>query len=317
MDKNNRVNQIDKKEKILCRSNEPGRVDSFLLKMFPDYSRSYFQKLIKADLVLVNGKKINKSFLIKEGDSADISFPKPPSIKGTPQDVPFGIVDIQKDFLIINKPCNLMVHKIIEQQAGNSEPTLVDGLLYRFNEFGEFGDSERPGIVHRLDKDTSGLMIVARNIKAQIALSEMLKERQVEKRYLALVKGHPDQSGKIEFSIGRHPSMRTRMSHASYNGRPALTYYRVEQYYKDYSVVSIRIVTGRTHQIRVHFAAIGHNVVGDKKYGKRSLLIGRQALHSWKLSFRFNGKAFSYYVPVPEDFRMALKGLKGSILDLC
>ena len=297
----------------------PIRLDSFLIKSLPEYSRSYFQRLISAGLILVNGERVNKSFLVKVDDEIEISFPKPEPLKGEPADVMFEIVDVQNDFLIINKPAGLTVHHTKIQGV---EPTLVQGLLYRFKDFEKFDDLERPGIVHRLDKQTSGLLVVARNISAQIKLSRLFKERKVKKTYLAVVKGHPDLKGKIEFPIGRHPVERNKMSHVSYAGKPALTYYNVLQYYKDCSLVSVRLVTGRTHQIRVHFAAIGHGLLGDTMYGIKSKFIKRQALHSWKLSFEFEvsnnsqEKHFSYSVPVPDDFRRLLFLLKDSRINL-
>jgi len=302
---------MEKKVTIDAELSGSERLDSFILKNFPEYSRSYFQKLILSKSVLVNGKAVGKSYLVKTGDRIEVSFPPEKALKGVPRDVPFEIVAMQKDFIIINKPAGLVVHR---GEVELDDPTLVDGLLYRFKEFEEFDETERPGIVHRLDKKTSGLIIVARNIKAQIALSALFKERLVKKQYLAVVEGHPEKSGKIDFPIGRHRSEKTKMSHVSYQGRPALTYYQVLQYYKDCTLVSVRIVTGRTHQIRVHFAAIGHRLLGDPKYGIKSKLIDRQALHSWKMSFEYKENKYSYYVLVPDDFRQLLVDLKDRIV---
>jgi 23S rRNA pseudouridine1911/1915/1917 synthase len=281
------------------------RIDSFLIKKFPDLSRSYFQKLISVDLVTVNESSVNKSFLVKLGDKIQVSFPVPQRPDLVPMDLDFEIVGTDKDFIIINKPSGLIVHRTNrgELSFDEPEPTLVNGLLYRFNDFSEFDDNERPGIVHRIDKNTSGLMIVARNIKSQIGLSKLFRDRLVNKAYLAVVKGHPDPEGKIDFPVGRHPVDRKKMSHVSYEGRPALTYYKVLKYYDESSLVSVKIVTGRTHQIRVHFAALGHGILGDDLYGVKSKFIKRQALHSWKLAFEFNGNKFDYLCTVPEDFR--------------
>ena len=178
--------------------------------------------------------------------------------------------------------------------------------MHKFKEFEKFGDDERPGIVHRLDKDTSGLLVVARNIKSQIVLSNLFKDRRVKKTYLAVVEGHPPSEGKIDFEIGRHPTERHKMSHVSYDGKPALTYYRVLKYYKDCSLIEVKIVTGRTHQIRVHLAAIGHRILGDDLYGISSKLIFRQALHSWKIEFKLNGKNYNFCCSVSEDFKRLL-----------
>ena len=331
---------IEKKETIIFgdefleRFGGSIRLDAFLLKMFPDYSRTYFQKLIADDFVTVNGKKVNKSFVLRLDDEVAVAFPKPPKISVEPVDVPFEIIDIKKDFLIVNKPAGLLVHaagggaspegseskKVHSSRLVEPEPTLVSGLCYRFNEFGEFDETERPGIVHRLDKNTSGLMIVARNPKAQMELSGLFRERRVSKTYLAVVRGHPDPEGKIDLPVGRHPVERNKMSHVSYVGKPSLTYYKVLNYYRssfgDCSLVEVSLVTGRTHQIRVHFAALGHGLLGDQMYGVRSKQIKRQALHSWKLAFDFRGEAFSYSCPVPDDFKKLLHSMRSSIIKI-
>ena len=152
-------------------------------------------------------------------------------------------------------------------------------------------------------------MVVARNLKSRTKLSNMFKDREVSKTYLALVKGHPEKEGEINYPVGRHPVHRHKMSHLSRRGKPSLTYYKVLAYYEDCSLVAARIVTGRTHQIRVHFAAIGHGLVGDTMYGSNSKLIKRQALHAWKLSFEYDGKTYSFSKPVPNDFKRTLKHL--------
>jgi len=299
--------RIKEKIRLKCEDNiqSPIRLDQYLFSKLPQYSRSYFQNLINEDLVIINGKTVKKnSYKIHDQDLIEINIPEETPINLTPQKVDFEIVDIQKDFVIINKPAGLLVHHAPNNVA---EKSLVNGLLYQFKELSDFEDKERPGIIHRLDKDTSGLLIVARNIPAQIKLSQMLKDKKITKKYLVLVKGHPEKSGKIDFDIGRHPIKRHMMSHLGISPRKALTYYKVLAYYKDCSLVEATIVTGRTHQIRVHFAAIGHGVIGDSVYGFNSKHINRQALHSWKISFEFNGKQYSYQKPVPQDFQKLLK----------
>ena len=314
MDKNN----LKEKEAFTCEKDALERLDTFLMNSYPDRSRSYFQKLIKSDLVLVNGKPASKSLILKSGDRVEITFSEPPSVRGVPQDVPFEIIDTKKEFLIVNKPAGLVVHYTTGRHAG---PTLVNGLLYRFREFSEFGDQDRPGIVHRLDKDTSGLLIVARNSRSQAELSGLFKDRKVKKEYLAVVKGHPDLEGEIDLPIGRHPTERTKMSHVSYSGRSALTHYRVLKYFKkginhpECALVSVRIITGRTHQIRVHFAALGHGLIGDSLYGIQSKLIGRQALHAYKIAFEFQGEMREYAAPIPEDLLALLTVLEKAFLE--
>jgi len=310
------IRKIDKDKAVdIIYEGETGlqeRIDSFLISKFPDYSRSYFQKLIAEGFVVVGDRRVSKSYILKNGDRVSVTFPGPKKMAIKPQDVSFEIVDKQEDFLIINKPAGLTVHHTKE---ASSKPTLVSGLLYRFKEFEGFSDDDRPGIVHRLDRFTSGLLVVARNEKAQIEFSRMFKERLISKTYLAVVKGHPDPEGEIDFPVGRHPVERTKMSHVSYAGRPALTKFKVVQYYKkgqmspECALVEVTLVTGRTHQIRVHFAALGHGLLGDDVYGFRSKLIKRQALHAWKLSFDFKGKHYSYTCPVPEDFEKLINFL--------
>jgi len=298
--------KIKEKINLTCEGNIqiPTRIDQYLFSKLPQYSRAYFQNLINENLVIINGKIAKKSHKIHNLDLIEVSIPEEKPIDLEPQKVDFEIIDIQKDFLIINKPAGLLVH-----YAPNNvtEKSLVNGLLYQFKELNDFEDKERPGIIHRLDKDTSGLLIVARNIPAQIKLSQMFRDKKITKKYLVLVKGHPEKSGKIDFDIGRHPIKRHMMSHLGISPRKALTYYKVLAYYKDCSLVEAIIVTGRTHQIRVHFAAIGHGVIGDSVYGVQSKHMNRQALHSWKVSFEFNGQQYSYQKPVPKDFQNLLK----------
>lgn len=290
-------------------TNKSIRLDKFLFEQNPQYSRSYFQNLIKQNMIKVNGIIATKSSQkLKNEDEIEISIPEEKQINLEPQKIDFEIVDIQPDFLIVNKPAGLLTHFA---KNDPDKPSLVNGLLYKFKELGNknFKDNERPGIVHRLDKNTSGLLIIARNTTAQIALSKMFKDRKVKKTYLVLVKDHPPKKGKIDFNIGRHPFKHHMMSHMGFNSKKAITYYEVATYYKDCSLVEAKIITGRTHQIRVHFAAIGHGVIGDEIYGYNSKLIDRQALHSWKLSFEFNGKRFDYTQPIPPDFENLLKSV--------
>ena len=275
-----------------------------MFDQFPEYSRAYFQELISNGLVRINSKKVTKgSYKIKKTDSIEIDFPEEKQFDLKPKKVDFEIVDTQKDFVIVNKPAGLIVH---HSDKTSDDVTLVNGLLYKFKELNEFEDKERPGIVHRLDKGTSGLLIIARNIKSHIKLSSMFKEREVKKTYLAIVKGHPTKTGRIDFPVGRHPAQRHLMSHLSPFGKEALTYYDVLKYYDDYSLVAVHIVTGRTHQIRVHFAATGHGLIGDSMYGFLSKDISRPALHAWKISFDYKDKTFNYLKSVPKDFQKLL-----------
>ncbi|MBD3231999.1 RluA family pseudouridine synthase [Candidatus Dependentiae bacterium] len=303
------LDKIEKTELIDCSvlffQDNKERLDKFLFVQFPEYSRSYFQQLINNGLIQINNKFIDKSsYKIKKTDIIKINFPEEKQFDLTPKKIDFEIIDIQNDFIVINKPAGLIVHH--SERTSSEEITLVNGLLYKFKELNQLKDNQRPGIVHRLDKGTSGLLIVARNIFGQIKLASMFKKREIKKHYLAIVKGQPPKKGKIDFSIGRHPCKGHMMSHTSPMGKKALTYFEVLKYYKDCSLILVHIVTGRTHQIRVHLAAIGHGLIGDDLYGYQSKLISRPALHAWKLAFDYKGKKFNHSKHVPQDFRNLL-----------
>lgn len=276
------------------------RLDKFLFAHFPEYSRSYFQQLIDLQKIFINRKVATKaSYGVRLNDEIDVNFIHTQEFDLTPRKVDFEIIDEQDDFLIINKPAGLVVHNSTNNKE---EDSLVHGLLFEFQNFDQFEETERPGIVHRLDRDTSGLLIVAKNQPAQIAFSKMFKQREVHKTYLAVVHGHTETKGSIDYSIGRHPTKGHKMSHMGMNSKPAQTLFNALAYYKNSSLVAVNIITGRTHQIRVHFSAIGHGLLGDDLYGRASKLINRQALHAWKLSFTFKGQQFSYLCKPPEDF---------------
>jgi 23S rRNA pseudouridine1911/1915/1917 synthase len=172
--------------------------------------------------------------------------------------------------------------------------------------------SERPGIVHRIDKNTSGLLLVARNLQAHNLLSALFKERKIQKTYLAVVNGVPPASGRIDLPVGRHPTERHKMSTKGIEARPALTFFTVEQQLNDASLLAVRIVTGRTHQVRVHCAAIGHGLLGDDVYGVKSPFIDRQALHAWQIQFSYKGQDFSFQAPLPDDMQDLLTALAGT-----
>jgi 23S rRNA pseudouridine1911/1915/1917 synthase len=287
---------------IVCQQPEfiGSRLDKFLFAQFPEYSRSYFQQLIELQKIFVNHKVASKaSYSLRLNDIVDVNFFHTQEFDLAPRKVDFEIIDDQEDFLIINKPAGLVVHNSTNNQ---SEDSLVHGLLYKFQDFDQFEESERPGIVHRIDRDTSGLLIVAKNQAAQIAFSKMFKQREIHKTYLAVVHEHTDLKGTIEYPIGRHVTKRHKMSHLGINSKPALTHYNTLAYYKQSSLVAVNIITGRTHQIRVHFSAIGHGLLGDDLYGRTHKLMPRQALHAWKISFIFKNKPFTYLCPPPKDF---------------
>jgi len=268
-------------------------------------SRSYAQKLIDEGQVAVNGRAAKVSHKLNAGDRIAVSIPPPLPISLAPEDIPLKVVYEDKDVVVVDKPAGLLVHPAAGQHTG----TLVNAILARCPDLGEINGSIRPGIVHRLDKDTSGLMMVAKNEAAQRSLSRQIKQRSIKKGYLALVLGHltPEQ-GAIDAPIGRHPKDRKRMAVVS-GGREARTEYKVIKYFDDYTLVEAMPETGRTHQIRVHFAAIGHPIFGDHVYGKRSPLLGRQFLHAHRLGFKLpsSGKFVEFRAGLPPDLEEVLK----------
>jgi 23S rRNA pseudouridine1911/1915/1917 synthase len=287
------------------------RLDKFLFINFSDYSRSYFHTLIEDKLITVNNILIQKpSYTLKEGDVVTVTFPPQKMYDLTPQQVEFDVIDIQEDFIVINKPAGLVVHA---GQSNKDEISLVNGLLYRFSELNSLvttADGFRPGIVHRIDRDTSGLLLVARTHKGHIALNKMFHDRSINKTYITIVHGHPSKEGQITLSIGRDPKERHKMASAGIGNRQAITNYKSIAYYPLHTLVAANIITGRTHQIRVHFSAIGHSVVGDQTYGKKTHLINRQALHAWQLTFTYQGKQYCYRQHIPEDIKQLIKSIK-------
>jgi 23S rRNA pseudouridine1911/1915/1917 synthase len=295
------------------------RLDSFITKKIPAYSRSFFKKLFTDNLITVNGTVVTKpSQELRSGDVVTVQLPPLPPL-GTPKkfegDLGVRILFEHPDFLIVYKPAGLITHA---PHATSLEVTLVDWLLTAFADLSSVGEADRPGVVHRLDKDTSGLLIIPRNNQALAAFSDLFKERKIHKTYLALATGHPAPEGTINLPIARHPNLKYKMTHLNekmaqqwnIKGRPAVTHYKVLEQFKDCALVEVKPVTGRTHQIRVHFAALGHPLLGDAIYGKASPLIGRQALHAQALSFEYQGKQYDFSAELPEDFVQAINQLR-------
>lgn len=286
---------------------EEGRLDVLLAQHYPDYSRSYFHKLIERGCVVVQGVVVIKPrHMIKLAQAISVTLPPPDLHALEAVKVDFEIIDQQPEFMVINKPAGLIVHPA---PSAPGEITLVHGLLHSFSEINDIDSPERPGIVHRLDKDTSGLLLVARNEKSQFKLSTMFKDRMINKKYIAVVKGHTPRKGTIDYPIGRHPIHRYKMSHQGQGSRSALTHYVALEYFEGHTLVEVTIVTGRTHQIRVHMAAIGSPVIGDSVYGTSSTLIGRQALHASSCAFDYDGMPFKYSCPLPEDMKTLISNL--------
>jgi len=305
----------------VCQNHEGQRLDLYLKQRFPSYSRNFFQQLITQKMVTVNNKKNIKSKTVtKQNDLISITFPPVHTerpAKEIPKNLNVQIVHEEQHFMVINKPPHLAVHP---PKITSDDFTLVDWLVWKFHSISNVGYADRPGIVHRLDKDTSGILLVARNNCAHALLSDLFRKRNIQKTYLAIVQGHPEKEGSINFAIKRHPKKRNSMTHVdarteelqSTKVRHALTYYKVLEYFDNCSLVQAKPVTGRTHQIRVHFSAIGHPLIGDLLYGHPSKKIGRQALHAHSLSFYFNGKQYDFSQKPPQDFQNFIEILRNN-----
>ncbi len=285
------------------------RLDVFLARRVVRLSRSQAQRLIERGLVTVEGAPGRASRIVRQGEAVVVHLPDPDPLSVEAEPLPLTVLYQDEEVMVVDKPAGMPVHP----GPGHPRGTLVNALLARFPELSLVGEAFRPGIVHRLDKDTSGLMVVARTPRAHRHLVEQLKARQVHKVYLALVHGRPrPDRGIIEAPIGRHPRHRQRMAVVE-GGREALTRYRVVESLGDYALLEVEPVTGRTHQIRVHMAAIGHPVVGDPIYGRRSPLLSRQFLHAHRLAFTLpgSGRTVEFQSPLPDDLRHCLEALRG------
>ena len=285
------------------------RLDTFIARRCPELSRSHARRLIDEGLVSVNGRKVKPSERVTAGLSVSVTIPPPETITLVPEAIPLTIIYQDGDIIVLDKPAGLTVHPA----PGHPSGTLVNALLAACPDLRGIAGTLRPGIVHRLDKDTSGLMVVAKNDRAQRALQRQLKDRDVRKTYLALVRGVPaPREGTIAAPIGRHPKNRKKMAVVA-DGREATTRYRVREEIAggQYSLLEVEPVTGRTHQIRVHLAAVGHPVVGDATYGRPSAAVGRQFLHAHKLAFAMplGGRTVEFVSPLPADLREALSRL--------
>jgi 23S rRNA pseudouridine1911/1915/1917 synthase len=283
------------------------RLDQFLAKQLPDFSRSRLQQLIRDGFVRLNNSTSRPRQIIRVGDKIELTEPPLEKIETLPEQIPLEILFEDNDLIVINKPAGLVVHP----GAGHREHTLVNALLNHCSTLSGIGGKERPGIVHRIDKETSGCLVIAKNDAAHRGLSRQFADRTVEKIYLAIVTGKLSKTaGVIEEKIGRHPIDRQRMSATSVRGRTARTEFRVVRSSERASLVECRLHSGRTHQIRVHLHHLGHPVLGDKVYAPRlAKEFPRQMLHAWKLGFHHprTEKWKSFEAPLPDDFAAAIK----------
>ena len=282
------------------------RLDQFLAKRLPDYSRSRLQRLIRTAFVQLNGATTRPRQIVRRDDKIVLIEPPPEKIDARPEPIPLNVLFEDDDLIVINKAAGLTVHP----GAGQRQHTLVNALLNHCATLSGIGGKERPGIVHRLDKETSGCLVVAKNDVAHRRLSEQFAARTVEKTYLALVAGKLRKAvGIVEEKIARHPVHRQRMSVDIKRGRSAKTEYRVIQSNDRASLIECRLHTGRTHQIRVHLHHLGHPVVGDKVYAPGfAKNFPRQMLHAWKLGFYHprTGEWNNFEAVLPADFKQAI-----------
>lgn len=285
------------------------RLDKYVAEVLPQFSRAYIQKLITQGYILVNEQSAKASQRLKYSDKITIKIP-PPAYP-TAEPIPLAIIYEDKDILVIDKPAGLVVHP----SPGHTSHTLVNAILAHCPSLATSEDLTRPGIIHRLDKDTSGLMIIAKNDYARQYLVNQFKSHAVTKGYLVLVKGRPSpEQGAIEAPIGRDPHNRKRMA-ITETGKEASTQYKVKEYLNGYTLLEVAPRTGRTHQIRVHLSAIGYPVVGDPIYGTKrrleakALCLKRQFIHAYRLGFRLpsTNKYREFTCPLPADLKQALK----------
>jgi len=283
------------------------RLDQFLAKRLPEHSRSRLQQLIRGGFVRLNGGTSRPRQIVRAGDKIDLIEPPPEKVDIQPEAIPLHVLFEDDDLIVINKPAGMTVHP----GAGQREHTLVNALLSHCAGLSGVGGKERPGIVHRLDKETSGCLVVAKNDMAHRELSKQFAARTVEKIYLALVAGKLRKAaGVIDEKIGRHPVHRKRMQVSPHRGRTARTEYRVIRSSDAASLIECRLHSGRTHQIRVHLHHLGHPVLGDKVYAPRfAKNLPRQMLHAWKLGFRHprTSRWKTFEASLPVDFDVAVK----------
>ena len=286
------------------------RLDSYLAEELEGISRSYLQKLIGEGLILVNQKTVKSNYKVKTGDSLLVQIPEAAPVDIQPEAMDLDIVYEDSDLLIVNKPVGLVVHPAHGHYSG----TLVNGLLAHCTDLSGINGKMRPGIVHRIDKDTSGLLMIAKNDMAHQHLAAQLKEHSIKRAYYALVQGViSEPAGLVDAPIGRHETDRKKMAVTFKNSKEARTHYYVKERFAKNSFIECRLETGRTHQIRVHMAYLGHPLVGDPLYGtrKNNLDLPGQALHAYALGFVHprTGEELYFEAPLPEHFQSVLKTL--------
>lgn len=293
------------------------RADVFISKA-ADITRSASQTLMEKGAVKINGKTCTKSLKMKAGDTVEIELPEPEMCEAQPEDIPLDVIYEDDDVIVVNKPSGMVVHPA----PGHTTGTLVSGLLYHCKEsLSDINGVIRPGIVHRIDRDTSGLLAVAKNNKAHISLASQLEDHTLSRVYYTVVCGHLNETGTVDAPIGRHPVDRKRMAVIK-DGRRAVTHYEALEEYSQYTFAKMRLETGRTHQIRVHMAHIGHPIIGDPVYGRPTQfekhhpsLFDGQMLHAGELTFVHptTGEKVTVKAPLPKNFEEALTLLRNGV----
>lgn len=296
---------------FIVEENENNRLDAYLASLLTDVSRSYVQKMITGEKVTINGITIvQKKHKVKIGDEVIIDIPEPELLKIEAEDIPLDIVYEDDDLMVINKPQGMVVHPA----PGNYSGTLVNALMFNAEKLSSINGVIRPGIVHRIDKDTSGLLMIAKTDEAHQILADQLKDHSVERKYLAICHGRiGNESGTIEGAIARHPKDRLKMAIVP-GGKRAVTHFKVIERLKAHTLVECQLETGRTHQIRVHMSSIGHPLVGDPLYGvkKEKINTTGQALHATTLGFVHptTGEMMRFEAPLPKHFEEVLRKVK-------
>jgi len=302
------------------------RLDAYLADRFRQYSRAYFQKLLREGHILVDDRPAKPSHKVEKGERITVQFVTLPS-KLAGEEMPLDILYEDDYLIVINKPVDTVVHPTAAHQRG----TIINALIYHCQKLSAIGSPTRPGIIHRLDKDTTGVLLVAKDDVAHIALAKQFHDRKVEKHYLAIVEGEPEMdSDEVSIPLGRHPRFKERMSVRPEEGKESVSVYRVLERFRGFSLVEVQPKTGRTHQIRAQMAWIGHPVVCDRLYGRRRTfflseltkgtapdpgeapLMDRQALHAYRLGFTHpaTGEWTEFQAPIPDDMERLLDALR-------
>lgn len=312
MEENQKSNNLT--SNFIVSDEEQGiRLDVLLASKFQELSRSHLQKNIANGLVIVNGKTSKANYKVQADDIITITFAEAKPVEIVAEDIPLNILYEDTDIVVVNKSRGMVVHPA----TGNYQGTLVNALLEHCQDLSGINGEIRPGIVHRLDKDTSGVMVAAKNDLAHLSLAEQIKNRTASRKYIAIVHGTiAEEKGMINAPLGRHPSDRKKMAVTFSNSKEAITRFRVIERFVNFTLVECKLQTGRTHQIRVHMQYIGHPVVGDPKYGpeKKRFAIAGQALHSAELSLKHpvTGEDMLFTAPLPQDMADILNQLQGS-----